>query len=243
MELEKARQLIVVPTVYTYQQLKRKYRSLAARKFMEDNREEKLSELAEAFSTMEEYSYELKKTLPDLRTHDGVPLLELGKGYPVHDNARTCGSCSGNGWKEHVVKKEEKQECPSCKGEGLFFVPCKKCGATGEHRHPVTGKVFKPCPTCQGTKKFYPPYRAPKDTSIQSAHGFLNATLKKVVKFPDGYEMRVNLCRVCLGEGAVTKQVKDLEQSKFVVCDDCHGVGEFKIKAWNPVISISALSF
>ena len=82
-------------------------------------------------------------------TIGGVPLSELGKGYPLTKNACTCDQCAGKGYTEDESFREATCGCVKCKGHGIISYDCKKCAGAGKTKAGT-------CYSCRGSGRFFP---------------------------------------------------------------------------------------
>jgi DnaJ-class molecular chaperone len=174
---------------------------------------------------------EVRELDGDLEVADGRKLSELGKGYPITENARTCDNCGGKGYKQFSGLSRgtgEYRACRYCGGDGLVSYPCKKCGGTGRYIHPKTKKDTGECYSCRGTGKFYP-YKKVRLSRFSTDWGF--GGWEKNVYIP-GTQKLGQVCSYCKG----TKEEEIMMEGGpvYSICSKCDGVGE--IKMWNPVI-------
>lgn len=158
----------------------------------------------------------------DEQTVEGVPIEELGKGYPLTVSAVECDVCKGKGWKGYAEIKEVEVVCPKCCGEGTHWYECENCGGTGDYITPHTNTITGRCYKCDGTGRFYPKYR----------RNTLFDRFFKVVMIKDK-PIQVNICLNCNGTGK-TKVKKRLDNAMKCKCQECDGIGEVKI--YNPVL-------
>ena len=85
---------------------------------------------------------------PKMTVH-GVPLSDLGRGFPLTKSARTCDRCGGAGYNIEENHSGASIECPKCVGHGVISHPCRRCDGTGK----MNGKE---CYTCHGSGRFFP---------------------------------------------------------------------------------------
>jgi len=76
-----------------------------------------------------------------------------GTGYDQTKGVRTCGTCGGTG---QVVQRQFfitiAQTCPTCRGEGVIYEPCRECGGRGRVRRREKVKVRIPPGVDTGSK-------------------------------------------------------------------------------------------
>jgi DnaJ-class molecular chaperone len=221
---------------FTAQELKRLFRkqSLVKHPDTVTGSDEEFKLLVEAYNVLSKIAFnKFGKKLTELKTVKGVPLVDLGKGYPLNVSAIECENCEGKGYKGFSSRTRPEQ-CPDCKGEGTFFLPCKKCKGTGDYIHPKINKVVGKCNWCDGSGKFYPAYKRQREASAYMSWSWMNFVPDnfKYVTFKDGSQKRVNICKKCRGEGIV--QVLDDGYQFYSECQICSGIGEIKI--YNPVL-------
>lgn len=150
MEITKAAETLGISLPATKQDIKSAYRTLAH--FCHPDKggkSEKFMEIEEAYRVLQA-SPEAHKDLKERVTHtvDGKALSDLGNGFPLYVSAKTCETCSGNGY---IILHEKKVvNCQSCKGTGLKRLDCKYCNGTGKI------KEKHRCVRCKGTGDFFP---------------------------------------------------------------------------------------
>ena len=156
------------------------------------------------------------------KTIEGRKLVDLGKGYPIAENAKTCEACKGKGYTSFRKECDKKyQTCDDCNGIGLFSYPCKKCNGSGKYsRH---GKVIGECNLCEGSGRFYPENKRPWWLrGPYSANKYIPGTMKFGIP-----------CKKCGGSGQVWVPVMS-DKLFHSVCYMCDGIGEIRI--FNPVL-------
>lgn len=262
MNIIEARAVLNIAPPFTSSELLSAYRKEASFRHPDRGGSERLfTELTDAYNFM--------KALASLSTDaksvtiDGIPLSQLGKGYPLTKNACTCSTCDGKGYTEETRDREATIECPKCSGHGIISHKCKKCDGTGK----VGGK---PCRTCSGSGRFFPRLQ---DKEIIDRTSVLNSgrliEIRASQKMPN---MLGRICFECDGEGRIpyedygfldfrtrktsgiqyvlmmmktahcsqdeAKRLLDFQaeasQRYFSKCSNCRGIGE--IEMFNPVM-------
>ncbi len=156
----------------------------------------------------------------DDKTVQGHKLVDLGKGYPITESAKTCEACSGKGYTSFRKEWDQKyQTCDACNGTGLFSYPCKKCGGSGEYSR--NGKVIGECNLCHGSGRFYPENKRPL-RGFYDAFKYIPGTMKLGIT-----------CKKCNGHGKLWVPVMS-DKLFYTVCQQCDGIGEIRI--FNPVL-------
>jgi hypothetical protein len=105
-------------------------------------------ELTEAYQFMKPLAH-ADVSLPRAAMADGIPLSELGKGYPLTKSACTCDKCNGKGYTQEERYSNASIECVKCLGHGIISYECKKCSGWGQVNE-------RKCNTCQGSGRFFP---------------------------------------------------------------------------------------
>ena len=219
MELEYAKRMFEYnDNSTTTSELKAKFRKLSFICHPDTGgKEEQFKELAEAYVMLLDVTHTVWTEKDE--TVDFIPLLNLGKGYPITVSANTCDICDGAGYKTFHETKNIRTTCPSCDGAKLVRHPCRSCSGLGYYRNPRTNKNVGECEMCHGSGWFYP---QGKRTRWFESGVFIPGT------FRNGIE-----CSTCSGRGTVVDYT-EIECKYHVKCDACDGVGEIRI--WNPVI-------
>jgi DnaJ-class molecular chaperone len=154
------------------------------------------------------------------KTTEGRKLVDLGKGYPITENAKTCETCDGKGYTSFRKECDHKyQVCDACNGIGLFSYPCKKCGGSGEYSR--NGKIIGECNLCHGSGRFYPENKRPL-RGFCDAFRYIPGTMKLGIT-----------CKKCNGHGQLWVPVVS-DKLFHAVCYICDGIGEIRI--FNPVL-------
>lgn len=233
MDLVEAKAKLGLEETFTFGQLKKAYRVFAM--FMHPDRggtEENFNEIQTAFDLLQNHCSDSEDREKSEVTIGGKPLSEFGNGYPITESAKICDNCEGRGYKEFKESTNMiSVNCPDCKGDGAFWVPCKKCGGDGKYGSRGT------CFLCNGTGKFYPPYKQSSFNRGNPFFGFMDSVMpmSRSIKTKDGVKwIKVNRCKHCTGHGIVDMPNPDKFHKYYLACDDCGGVGE--VKMWNPVI-------
>jgi hypothetical protein len=152
------------------------------------------------------------------KTVEGHKLVDLGRGYPITESAKTCEACNGVGYTSFRRERDKKyQICDACNGSGLFSYPCKKCGGSGEYSR--NGKVIGECNLCHGSGRFYPENRRPLRGIFDVR--YIPGTMKLGIP-----------CKKC-GSGQFWVPVMG-DKLFYTVCQQCDGIGEIRI--FNPVL-------
>lgn len=101
-------------------------------------------------------------SLEELRTTTGLPLSELGRGYPNTVNSVKCKPCGGRGYTReksfNVI--DQGEACPACSGSGTtlykgwFYITrkvCQRCQGRGffNTKHEERYRYFI-CSECNG---------------------------------------------------------------------------------------------
>jgi DnaJ-class molecular chaperone len=155
------------------------------------------------------------------KTIEGLYLIDLGKGYPITESAKTCETCNGKGYTSFRKESDRKyQDCDICNGVGLLSYPCKKCGGSGEYSR--GGKVIGECNLCRGSGRFYPENKRPWMRGFWDVLKHIPGTMKLGIP-----------CKKCGGSGRFLVPVMG-DKLFHTVCHQCDGIGEVKI--FNPVL-------
>jgi DnaJ-class molecular chaperone len=212
-------------------ELKKAYRVLVMDKHPDHGgTDEEFGALTSAFKLLEGQAENQKKVL---YTIDGQKLSDLGRGYPITENARTCERCEGLGFKRYSGMSTgtgKFEQCTLCGGDGLKFYPCERCKGTGRYIHPKSKKDIGECYKCKGTGKFYP-FNKRRGSQWRDSFGF-GFRMPSTAPYIPGTQRRGIPCEKCFGDG--TTEIKTDGKPYYLVCEECHGIGE--VKMFNPVI-------
>ena len=242
MDLTQAKSVLDLNSTFTLIKLKRAYRFKAMMVHPDKGgTQDAFFELKTAFDLLKIYCEDPEAEEKQGEYIGDKPLSEFGKGYPITESARTCDDCEGKGYKSYEESRGFVDvQCPDCKGDGAYWVPCKKCSGSGKFKN-HQGKEVGLCHLCGGNGKFYPLYK--KKTNVKTLNDFysyfmgtdLHLMKTRTVGFGQNRKtIKVNTCSRCHGRSTVS--VKDLDDKKkyYMKCGECNGIGE--IKMWNPVI-------
>ena len=225
MNIEKELNFFGLKREYSLVELKKSFRKIVLKEHPDVGGDRTVFERAmRYFETLEKacsnFESCVDKSFSQDKTIDGIPLSNLGKGYPITESAATCDVCCGNGYTNFHDNFAGliSGPCEDCFGTGILSYPCKKCGGSGKYLR--NGKVIGECNLCNGSGRFYPENKRPIRNSFN-------------VKYIPGTMKRAIDCKRCDGIGTVFGYVKN---SKLLhrVCDKCDGIGE--IKLFNPVL-------
>ncbi len=210
---------------YSFQDLKSHFRRVSFRVHPDyDGSEEAFNQLMDYYKILEKnvVNFENKKVenfIINGVTVEGHEINDLGKGYPITENAVTCDICGGKGYISFRVEHSKKYvECDECFGIGIVSYPCKKCDGTGDYSR--NGKIIGVCNLCNGSKRFYPVNKR------YSRH------YEKINYIPHSMNRGIN-CKKCDGYGNIWIPVYGNEMFHSI-CNKCEGIGEIKI--FNPVL-------
>ncbi len=92
-----------------------------------------------------------------VKTADGTPLSELGRGLKSTENGYECEVCEHRGYRIEKFYGFKRCECKECGGSGVKAkeFPCPPCKGTGKFRQ-LNGRIVD-CRVCKGTGKFKHP--------------------------------------------------------------------------------------
>ena len=234
MSFSEAKSRLDLDDGFTLVDLKKAYRFAATLVHPDKGgTEEQFNDIQSAFELLKSHCSNSEDAVYQEATIEGKPLSEFGKGYPITESARVCEGCEGRGYKEFFEKGYVTEECPKCKGDGAFWLPCKRCGGSGKFKNKY-GKEVGECFLCGGSGKFYPPYKGRGGSDFFSVFFDNTVRMFRNIRTKDGVRsIRVNCCKECSGNTYV-RVLRDKEQKYYMKCQECDGIGE--IKMWNPVI-------
>lgn len=222
MDVDQARTILGIGESFTFHELRSRFRaaSLTAHPDVGGSELEFIA-LMDAYKTLKPHAGIDEVAKKALTTVEGIPLSELGKGYPITVSAKMCERCQGAGYKEFHETRTVYGTCGKCGGTGLLRYPCRRCGGDGVYKNPRTKKSIGECRGCKGSGWYYPPRRVP---------GFLYIG---VVHFIPGTTRPGRSCRLCRGVGRGLIQ-EEKKETLYTACTTCNGKGEVKMA--NPVI-------
>lgn len=229
ISINKALSILGLNRGYSFQELKSNFRKLSFVVHPDRNQgnvecEEELRKLIICYEILEKACTNFgEKTDGNLiiaeKTVEGYRISELGKGYPIIENATTCDICEGKGYTSFREEGAfELVTCPDCEGIGIFSYKCKKCDGSGEYKR--NGKVVGECNLCNGSGRFYPENKKP-------IYPF------EPIKYIPGTMKRGYNCKKCKGSGMIYGRALT-DRLNHTICQKCEGKGEIRI--FNPVL-------